>query len=135
MRLPFISRRRAQANTDMAVRAVWHFVEQAEDQTTAELGRRLDAEYALTDARKELDKEREKRDRLKAYMVRTHTARYEQRIGRLRSAAAGYRAEAAVQRRVIRRLTDQLLDATGYQGEHLYPDARTTLGITDKEDQ
>jgi hypothetical protein len=50
-------------------------------------------------------------------------------------AAARYRAEAAVQRRVINRLTTQLLDATGFQGEPLRPAARTTLGIdTTKED-
>jgi hypothetical protein len=41
--------------------------------------------------------------------------------------------ELATQQRVIKRLTDQLLDATGYQGEPLLPAARHTLDL-DKED-
>jgi len=135
MRLPFISRRRHETAVRVATAAIWHFVEQAEDQTTAELGRRLDAEYALTDARKELDRERAKRERLKTYMVRMHTARYEQRIGRLRRAVAAERAQAAAYRREIRQLTDRLFDACGYQGEPLLPAARATLGIEDAKEE
>ena len=49
--------------------------------------------------------------------------------------AARRRAEAEleVQGRVMKHLTDQLLNATGYQGEPLLPEARTVLGI-EKED-
>ncbi|MFD9047632.1 hypothetical protein [Streptomyces zaomyceticus] len=65
--------------------------------------------------------------------------RYEdqqRRLHRALRAVARLRAEAAVQQRVTRRLTDQLLAATGYQGEPLLPAARTTLGIdTLKEGQ
>lgn len=59
------------------------------------------------------------------------TALYEERAARRKA-----EAELATQGRVIKRLTDQLLDATGFQGEPLLPAARTTLGInTPKEDQ
>ena len=188
MRLPFISRRNAQANTDMAVRAVWHFVEQAEDQTTAELGLRLDAEYALTEARKDLaaaqaepapiavehtelwslidwslwgsgmgDVFREQladqfiaaispeqhAQALALIQAWTDSGRepvgrrcYEdqqRRLYRALRACARYRAENAAQRREIKRLTNQLLDATGYQGAPLQPAARAVLGI-EKED-
>jgi hypothetical protein len=43
--------------------------------------------------------------------------------------------EIATQKRVIERLTDQLLDATGYQGEPLLPAARATLGIEDAKEE
>lgn len=135
MRLPFISRRSHETAVRVAMAAIWHLVEQAEDQATAELGSRLDAEYALTDARKELDRERAKRERLKTYMARAHTARYEQRIGRLRRAVASERAQSEAYRRTITRLTDRLLDATGYQGEPLLPAARVTLGIKDAKEE
>lgn len=135
MRLPFISRRRHETAVRVATAAIWHFVEQAENQNTAELGRRLDAEYALTDARKELDRERARRTRLKSYMVRMHTDRYEQRIDRLRRAVAAERAQAEAYRRTITRLTDRLLDATGYQGEALLPAARVALGIEDAKEE
>lgn len=62
--------------------------------------------------------------------------RYEdqqRRLHRALKACRRYRAEAAVQQRVTRRLTDQLLDATGYQGEPLLDAARHTLDL-DKED-
>jgi hypothetical protein len=133
MRFPFISRRRHETAVRVATAAIWHFVEQAEDQTTAELERRLNAEYALTDAHKELAQERAKRERIKAYVLRSHSGRYETRLARALRAVAALRAEAAVQRRVVDRLTDQLLDATGHIGEPLLPAARVTLGL-DKED-
>lgn len=117
----------------LATNAVWHMVEQAEDRTTAELGARLDAEYALTNAHRELGREKAKRERLKAYMLRTHSGRYEMRLARALRAVAELRAEAAVQRRVVRRLSDQLLDATGYQAEPLLPAARAALDL-DQED-
>lgn len=62
--------------------------------------------------------------------------RYEDQQRRLRRAlraVATLRAEAAVQRRVVDRMTDQLLDATGHIGEPLVAAARVTLGL-DKED-
>jgi len=55
------------------------------------------------------------------------------RRGRILRACVRYRAELAEQRRQIRQLTDQLLDATGYQGEPLLPEARRVLDL-DKED-
>lgn len=57
----------------------------------------------------------------------------QRRLHRALRAVAALRAEAAVQRRVTRHLTDQLLDATGHIGEPLLPAARVTLGL-DKED-
>lgn len=50
-----------------------------------------------------------------------------------RAARREVEAELATQQRVITRLTNQLLDATGHQGEPLLPAARTVLGL-DKED-
>lgn len=41
--------------------------------------------------------------------------------------------ELATQSRVMKRLTDQLLDATGHNGEELLPVERRVLGL-DKED-
>lgn len=41
--------------------------------------------------------------------------------------------ELATQSRVMKRLTDQLLDATGHGGEELLPVERRVLGL-DKED-
>ena len=59
--------------------------------------------------------------------------RYEARIDRLARACARYRAQLAIEKRVIRRLGNQLLDATGYQGKSLLPAARITLDL-DQED-
>ena len=59
--------------------------------------------------------------------------RYEARIDRLVRACARYRADLAIEKRVIRRLGTQLLDATGYQGEPLLPAARAALDL-DQED-
>jgi len=134
MRLPFISRRRAQAAVDLAVRGVWHLVNEAEAATCEARIEQRHAEDALSGARKALSQERAKRERLKSYMFRTHTNRYESRIGRLRRAVAYEREQAEGYRKTIRQLTDQLLDATGYQGEPLLPEARTVLGIDIKED-
>jgi hypothetical protein len=51
-----------------------------------------------------------------------------------RSARRKAEEELATQSRVMKRLTDQLLDATGYQGEPLLPAARATLGIEKEVD-
>lgn len=82
----------------------------------------------------ELTQERAKRERLKTYMFKAHTGRYEARIGRLLRAVAYEREQAEGYRRTIKHLTDQLLDATGYQGEPLLPAARTVLGIEDAKE-
>lgn len=57
----------------------------------------------------------------------------QRRLHRALRACRRYRADAAVQARVTNRLANQLLDATGYQGEPLLPAAREALGITPKE--
>lgn len=63
--------------------------------------------------------------------------RYEdqqRRLHRALRACARYRADLAIEKRVIRRLGTQLLDATGYQGEPLLPAARALLDLdTTKE--
>ncbi|MFE0699157.1 hypothetical protein [Streptomyces sp. NPDC058872] len=56
----------------------------------------------------------------------------QRRLHRALRAVAAERRQAAAYRRTISRLTDQLLDTTGYQGEPLLPAARAVLGI--KED-
>ncbi|WP_282696298.1 hypothetical protein [Streptomyces sp. CC208A] len=64
--------------------------------------------------------------------------RYEdqqRRLHRAVRAVAAERAQAEGYRRTIRRLTDQLLDATGYQGEPLLPAARRALGIDDIKEE
>lgn len=122
MRLPFISRRRHEDAVDFLAAIHRSNLNDAVTWATDERAARRRAED-------ELDQERAKRARLKAYMVQTHVTRYEQRIGRLLRAVAAERAQAAVYRRTIKRLTDQLLDATGYQGEPLRPAARQVLGI------
>lgn len=191
MRLPFISRHAHERAVRLATAAIWHFVEQAEDQTTAELGRRLDAEYALTDARKELAAATAEpapvvvehtelwslidwslwgsgmgdvfREQLADQFIAALTPEqheqalrlmhawedaghwptgrrgyedHQRRLRRALRAVAAERAQSAAYRRTIDRLTDQLLDATGYQGKPLLPAARVDLGIdTPKEDQ
>ncbi|MGW8357365.1 hypothetical protein [Streptomyces wedmorensis] len=189
MRLPFISRRAHERAVRLAAAAIWHFVEQAEDQTTAELGRRLDAEHALDDVRKELaaakaepapvvvehtelwslidwslwgsgmgDVFREQladqfiaaltpeqhaqalelirwwtEDRGREPLGRRRYEDQQRRLHRALRAVAYEREQAEGYRRTIRRLTDQLLDATGYQGEPLLPEARRVLDIDVKE--
>jgi len=126
MRLPFISRRHHEEAIDFLAAIHRSNLDDATTWAMEERGARRTAEA-------ELDRERAKRDRLKTYMRRTHTARYEQRIARALRAVASGRVREAAYRRTITRLTDQLLDATGYQGEPLLPAARATLGM-DKED-
>ncbi|WP_426404250.1 hypothetical protein ACN9M0_24935 [Streptomyces sp. R-07] len=131
MRLPFISRRRAQAAVDLAVAGVWHLVDEAEKAT-------VEARADQRTAEGNAAADREKYRRAVAYVEQAEDGRYENgvRLTRALRAVARYRAEAAVQRRTIAHLTDQLLDATGYQGEPLLPAARTALGIDPrKEDQ
>jgi len=127
MRLPFISRRRAQADVDMAVRAVWHLVDEAEAATCEA---RLDQRKAEAD----LTAERKQHQRAVAYVGQAEQRRDMDghRLARALRAVAAERRQSAAYRRTITRLTDQLLDATGYQAEPLLPAARTTLGI-DKE--
>ncbi|MFK3734029.1 hypothetical protein ACI2LJ_27610 [Streptomyces sp. NPDC088090] len=128
MRLPFISRRRHETAVDFLAAIQKSNLNDALDEAYSERMARLLAEA-------ELRRERAAMSRLKAYMVLTHTARYEKRIGRLRRAVAAERAQAAAYRRTITRLTDQLLDATGYQGEPLIPAARVVLGIEDAKEE
>jgi hypothetical protein len=62
--------------------------------------------------------------------------RYEdqqRRLHRALRACARYRAQLAIEKRVVRRLGTQLLDAPGYQGKSLFPAARTLLDL-DQED-
>ncbi|MEU7074695.1 hypothetical protein AB0B30_32690 [Streptomyces narbonensis] len=128
MRLPIVTRRRAEAAVDLAVRAVWHLVDNAEKATCeARLDqRRTEAELAV---------ERKQRQRAIAYVGQAERRRNTDghRLARALRAVAAERAQSAAYRRTIDRLTDQLLDATGYQAEPLLPEARTVLGIT-KED-
>lgn len=128
MRFPFISRRRAQANVDLAVTAVWHLVNEAEAATCEA---RIDQRQAET----RLAAEQKLRRHAVAYVEQAEGRRDADghRLARALRAVAQLRAEAATQRRVITRLTDQLLDATGHIGEPLLPAARHTLGL-DKED-
>lgn len=128
MRLPFISRRRHETAVDFLAAIHRSNLDDAMTWAMEERGARRTAEA-------ELDRERSRRTRLKSYMVRMHTDRYEQRIGRLRRAVAVERAQAAAYRRTITRLTDQLLDATGYQGKPLLPAARVALGIEDAKEE
>jgi hypothetical protein len=130
MRFPFISRRRAQAAVDLAVIGVWHLVDEAEQATVEARAEQRTAEASLEAAR-----EFQHRASVNAWQAVEDDYEHGVRLKRALRAAARYRAEAAVQRRVINRLTTQLLDATGFQGEPLLPAARTTLGIdTTKED-
>lgn len=128
MRFPFISVRRAQANVDLAVTAVWHIVDEAEAAT-------CEARIDQRRAEMQLVTEQKLRRRAVAFVEQAEGRRDADghRLARALRAAARYRAENAVQRRVIRHLTDQLLDATGYQAEPLLPAARHTLDL-DKED-
>lgn len=128
MRFPFISRRRAQANVDLAVTAVWHLVDEAEAATCEARIEQRQAETQLAAAHRQYD-------RAVAYVKQAEGRRDADghRLARALRAVACLRDEAATQRRVTRHLTDQLLDATGYQGEPLLDAARHTLDL-DKED-
>ena len=128
MRLPFISRRRHETAVDFLATIHRSNLADATKWAMEERGARRTAEA-------ELGRERAALSRLKASMVHTHTARYEQRIGRLRRAVAAEREQAEGYRREIRQLTDRLFDACGYQGEPLLPAARVTLGIEDAKEE
>lgn len=129
MRLPFVSRRRAQVDVDMAVRAVWHLVDDAEKATCeARLDqRRTEAELAV---------ERKQRLRAVAYVGQAERRRDADghRLARALRAVAAERQQSEAYRKTITRLTDRLLDATGYRAKPLLPEARTVLGIDEKED-
>jgi hypothetical protein len=134
MRLPFISRRSHEKAVDFLAAIHKSNLRDALALLELEQGEYRRAKDALSNARAALAKEQDRRRNLKSYMVRMHTDRYESRIGRLRRAVAAERAQSAAYRRQIKQLTDQLLDATGYQGEPLLPAARELLGINTKED-
>lgn len=89
----------------------------------------------LTTVEAQLHEERAARRRAEAYVGQAERRRDADgdRLARALRAVAAERRQAAAYRRTIDRLTDQLLDATGYQGEPLLPAARMTLGL-DKED-
>lgn len=129
MRLPFISRRRAQANVDLAVSAVWHLVDEAESATR-------EARIEQRQAEAQLAAERKLHRRALAYIGQAEGRRDVDgyRLARALRAVAAERRQCAAYRRTINRLTDQLLDATGFQGEPLLPAAREVLGIDVKED-
>jgi len=120
MRLPFVSRR---SYGDLAVNVfrLRADLEAARAELAAERTARRKAETSLTQERK--------KHRAMASWRHTDDAR----LVRALRAVAALRAEAAVQRRVVRRLSDQLLDATGYQAEPLLPAARAVLDL-DQED-
>ncbi|MGW6395437.1 hypothetical protein ACWFR1_34215 [Streptomyces sp. NPDC055103] len=181
MRLPFISRRRAQANVDLAVTAVWHLVDEAEAATCEARIEQRQAEAQLTAAREQhptVEVEHTElwslidwslwgsgmgdvfREQLADQFIAAITPEqhdqalrlieawtesghlplgrrcYEdqqQRLHRALRAVARERRQSVAYRRTIDRLTDQLLDATGNQGEPLLPEARRVLDL-DKED-
>lgn len=129
MRIPFISRRRAQINIAVATAGLRADLEAAR----AELS---DARIDLANARA-AHRQTETcltQERKKQRVVASWRYTDDRRLGRAVRALAAERAQAAAYRRTIDRLTDQLLDATGYQGEPLLPAARTALGIDVKED-
>lgn len=125
MRLPFISLRNARRAVAVATAGYRCIADEADKKYLAERAARREAEAELAALQKWITYEATARG--------TGPRSMEQRRNRALRAVARYRAENATQRRTIRSLTDQLLDATGYQGEPLLPAARTTLGI-DKED-
>lgn len=128
MRFPFISVRSALRAIAVATEASHHIAENADRRWADERAARLKAEADLLS-------ERKKYSRAVAYVEQAEGRRDVDgyRLARALRAVAQLRAEAAVQRRVVDRLTDQLLDATGHIGEPLLPAARATLGL-DKED-
>ncbi|MFI1942227.1 hypothetical protein ACH44C_34485 [Streptomyces purpureus] len=121
MRLPFISRRRHETAVDFL--AAVHRVNLDEERAA-----RVKAEHDLA-------AEQAKLRRAVAYVGQAEGRRDADgaRLARALRAVARLRTEAAVQRRVNHRLANQLLDATGYQGEPLLPAAREALGITTTE--
>ncbi|KAA6211755.1 hypothetical protein [Streptomyces filamentosus] len=119
MRLPFISRRAfddlGRAHSLLRGRLV--------NEQTAH--REAEAELALL--QKWITREMVTRNK-----VSTSSDR---RLARAVRALAAERAQAAAYRRTIRRLTDQLLDATDYQGEPLQAAERRVLGIEDAKEE
>lgn len=97
--------------------------------------------FALVSRRRAVALEAENRrlrNRVRAYehaaADTAHTVyRYERRLTRLCRAVAEARREYAVQCRVADRLSDRLLDATGYLGEPLNDSARKVLGLLHDE--
>lgn len=128
MKLPFTSRRKAEEAMCLLVEITRRCMADADKMLNEERAAHRKAEA-------ELAAERDRHQQAKRFIARSHGARYNEgtRLTRALRAVAQLRAEAAVQRRVIRQLTDRLLDATGYQGEPLLPAARVTLDL-DKED-
>ncbi|MFE1550608.1 hypothetical protein [Streptomyces sp. NPDC058718] len=121
MRLPFITRRNHEAAVDFL--AAVHQVN-LDDARKAQ----FEAEAEVAVGRLELR-------RAVAYVGQAEGRRDTDghRLARALRAVAAERRQSAAYRRTITRLTDQLLDATGYQGEPLLPEARRVLDL-DKED-
>lgn len=117
MRLPFISRR-AFENLGMAHSRL-------RGRLVNEQTARRETEAELAILQKWITREMGARNKV--------STSSERRLIRVVRALAAERKQAAAYRRTIRRLTDQLLDATGNQGEPLLPAARMALGL-DKED-
>lgn len=126
MRLPFITVRSALRAIAVATEASHHIAEDADKRWADERDARQEAEAELAYLQKWISR---KAPELRAEGQQSMSPR----LARALRAVATLRAEAAVQRRVVDRLTDQLLDATGHIGEPLLPAARVTLGL-DKED-
>ncbi|MFE5628440.1 hypothetical protein [Streptomyces sp. NPDC056543] len=118
MRLPFVSRRRHETAVDFLAAIHRSNLAEALKWAHEERSARRKAETNLAQERK------------KQRAVASWRYVDDQRLGRAVRALAAERKQAAAYRRTIRQLTDQLLDATGFQGEPLLPAARTTLGIT-----
>lgn len=125
MQLPFITTRRARTAIAVATAGYRCIADEADKKYLMERTARREAEAELAALQKWITYEAAARG--------TGPRSMEQRRNRALRAVARYRAENAAQRRTITQLTDQLLDATGYQAEPLLPAARATLGIT-KED-
>lgn len=124
LRLPFVSRRSHEAAVDLLAAIQRANLNDA-------LGRADDEQAARRAAEK---RSAELLARVNRAVGDGVVAEY--RIERVLRAVAYERAQSAAYRRTIRRLTDQLLDATGYQGEPLPAAARQVLGIEDtKEDK
>lgn len=128
MRLPFTSRRKAEEAMCLLVEVTRRTLDDADTQLHEERAARREAEGLLA-------AERKLASRAVAYVKQAEGRRDTDgyRLARALRAVACLRDEAATQRRVARHLTDQLLDATGYQGEPLLDAARHTLDL-DKED-
>ncbi len=128
MRLPFVSRRYARGAVAAATAGLRADLEAAR----AELAdARIDLANARAARRKAETSLTQERKKQRAVASWRHTD--DGRLARALRAVAALRAEAAVQRRVEHRLTNQLLDATGYQGDPLLPAARALLDL-DPED-